>query len=234
MCSTATFTLNDEHGGLFSCTLSGMPPLEQPMGCGTWRWRIAYESTAEDWPTCGPSAARCSSGSCIESLLARIMCVRVLCVVKAACSKGSCKTWNAPAWRTQQDCHIQCQHSQQQVGSIPVVHGSALVQRGETQSLATATVTSMSDSAEGSSPLVVHFTAPPFASNDVSTCRHRRAPRTAAGCLMHKGCRRRQLNGGCAPRLLPWMPHCDPLPHGAAEPAAELQRLHEVPFFLRR
>ena len=59
-----------------------------------------------------------------------------------------------------------------------MVHGSALVQRGETQSLATATVTSMSDSAEGSLPLVVHFTAPPFASNDVGArllCRTLRA-----------------------------------------------------------
>lgn len=96
------------------------------------------------------------------------------------------------------------------VGSVPVVHGSALVQRGETQSLATATVTSMSDSAEGSSPLVVHFTAPPFASNEVGTCLHQPAPHTAAGCLMHKACRRWQLTRGRAAHLPSRMPRRGP------------------------
>lgn len=50
---------------------------------------------------------------------------------------------------------------------MPVVHGSALYQAGETQSLATATVSTLAESGEGASSLVVHFTAPPFASNEV-------------------------------------------------------------------
>ena len=53
------------------------------------------------------------------------------------------------------------------MGGIPIVHGSALFQRGETQSLATTTVATLADTGEGGSSLIVHYTSPPFANNDV-------------------------------------------------------------------
>ena len=60
------------------------------------------------------------------------------------------------------------------VNRIPVVHGSALVQTGETQSLATATVGSPEDEQRmqglldaDNRRLIVHFNFPPYASNNV-------------------------------------------------------------------
>jgi hypothetical protein len=102
-----------------------------------------------------------------------------------------------------------------------VVHGSALVQRGETQSLATATITSLSESAEGSSTLVVHFTTPPFASNEVgASTRASCAPAVphvpcyllaAAVCLVllpHSP--PASCGGGTANKLLLQLPNVEP------------------------
>ena len=62
-----------------------------------------------------------------------------------------------------------------QVNRIPVVHGSALFQLGETQSLATATVGSPEDEQRmqglldaDNRRLIVHFSFPPYAVNNVS------------------------------------------------------------------
>ncbi len=63
--------------------------------------------------------------------------------------------------------HVKYLQACAQVGGVPVVHGSALFTRGETQSLATATVATLSDAGEGASPLIVHYTSPPFANNEV-------------------------------------------------------------------
>lgn len=63
--------------------------------------------------------------------------------------------------------HVKYLQACAQVGGVPVVHGSALFMRGETQSLTTATVATLSDAGEGASPLIVHYTSPPFANNEV-------------------------------------------------------------------
>lgn len=57
---------------------------------------------------------------------------------------------------------------------VPVVHGSALFQGGETQVLATATVGSPEDEQRmggvldpGNRRLIVHYSSPPYATNEV-------------------------------------------------------------------
>ncbi|KAK9811328.1 hypothetical protein WJX72_001896 [[Myrmecia] bisecta] len=62
-----------------------------------------------------------------------------------------------------------------QVNSVPVVHGSALVQRGETQSLVTATVGTAREEqrmdsvlGEDTKRLIVHYAKPAFATNEVA------------------------------------------------------------------
>ena len=60
-----------------------------------------------------------------------------------------------------------------EVGTVPVVHGSSLFSRGETQSLATATVGGIEDAQRldslvgpQSKNLMVHYGFPPFSVNE--------------------------------------------------------------------
>ncbi len=83
--------------------------------------------------------------------------------------RGRTRSVQSDSWmlafdRMELICHL---WSCAQVNSVPVVHGSALFQRGETQSLATATVASLNDTSEEASSLVVHYTSPAFANNEV-------------------------------------------------------------------
>lgn len=61
-----------------------------------------------------------------------------------------------------------------QVNGVPVVHGSAMFQMGETQVLSTVTVGSPEDEQRvgglldsGNRRLIVHYASPPFATNEV-------------------------------------------------------------------
>ena len=61
-----------------------------------------------------------------------------------------------------------------QVSRVPVVHGSALFQGGETQALAMCTVGSPEDEQRvggvldpGNRRLIVHYASPPYATNEV-------------------------------------------------------------------
>ena len=60
------------------------------------------------------------------------------------------------------------------MNGVPVVHGSAMFQVGETQVLSTATVGSPEDEQRiggmldsGNRRLIVHYSSPPFATNEV-------------------------------------------------------------------
>lgn len=63
------------------------------------------------------------------------------------------------------------------MNTIPVVHGSALFQRGETQTLATVTVGGAEDQKKNDTllgrqdrQLIVHYGFPPYANNEVRAC----------------------------------------------------------------